>query len=241
LRDANVRRWPNLYATEPRRDVDKKTYSMFGFTWAFKTWILESFRVGANDYYKRHRRYPCLEFQEEVLSTHDSWFFYGRLPTERLTPDENEARSDWWASSRAYFDGRISEAERVPRHIFSLLKCAQATPSYGHNMATPNWKTPMPSHPGKHDIGHCLVYENVDPGKVRRGNYVECMELLLNPYDVYLDCHMMGYMVPNYFWRQLVPHLCMPGSHSLARANQEGWLSNDHMNALMELLIRGRT
>ncbi|GKA86620.1 hypothetical protein Tco_0808331 [Tanacetum coccineum] len=24
---------------------------------------------------------------------------------------------------------------------------AQATPSYGHNMATPNWQTPMPSHP----------------------------------------------------------------------------------------------
>nr|GEW69605.1 phospholipase-like protein [Tanacetum cinerariifolium] len=36
LRDANVRRCPSLYATEPRRDVDKKTYSIFGFTWAFK-------------------------------------------------------------------------------------------------------------------------------------------------------------------------------------------------------------
>nr|GEV71290.1 hypothetical protein [Tanacetum cinerariifolium] len=36
LKDANVRRWPSLYATEPRRDVDKKTYSIFGFTWAFK-------------------------------------------------------------------------------------------------------------------------------------------------------------------------------------------------------------
>nr|GEV63514.1 phospholipase-like protein [Tanacetum cinerariifolium] len=58
LWDANVRRWPSLYATEPRRDVDKKTYSIFRFTWAFNTWILESFRVGANDYYKRHMRYP---------------------------------------------------------------------------------------------------------------------------------------------------------------------------------------
>ncbi|GKE16321.1 hypothetical protein Tco_1423898, partial [Tanacetum coccineum] len=58
LRDTNARRWPNLYAAEPRRDVNKKTYSMFGFTWAFKTWILDSFRVGTNEYYKRHRRYP---------------------------------------------------------------------------------------------------------------------------------------------------------------------------------------
>nr|GEW25466.1 hypothetical protein [Tanacetum cinerariifolium] len=36
LKDANVRHWPSLYATEPKRDVDKKTYLIFGFTWAFK-------------------------------------------------------------------------------------------------------------------------------------------------------------------------------------------------------------
>ncbi|GKD26076.1 hypothetical protein Tco_1232290 [Tanacetum coccineum] len=78
LRDANVRRWPSLYATEPRRDVDKKTYLIFGFTWAFKALSYNS----------------CLEFQEEVLSTHDSWFFHGRLPIERLTPDEIEATMD---------------------------------------------------------------------------------------------------------------------------------------------------
>ncbi|GJY07753.1 hypothetical protein Tco_0374807 [Tanacetum coccineum] len=35
------------------------------------------------------------------------------------------------------------------RRVFSSAKDgAQATPSYGHNMATPNWQTPMPSHPG---------------------------------------------------------------------------------------------
>ncbi|GKB14480.1 hypothetical protein Tco_0848403, partial [Tanacetum coccineum] len=30
----------------------------------------------------------------------------------------------------------------------SFFEGAQATPSYGHKMATPNWQTPMPSHPG---------------------------------------------------------------------------------------------
>ncbi|GJZ01649.1 phospholipase-like protein [Tanacetum coccineum] len=60
-----------------RRGVDKKTYSIFGFTWASK----------------------------------------GCLPIERLTPDDNEARSEWWVSSRAYFDGVISVAERIPRHL----------------------------------------------------------------------------------------------------------------------------
>ncbi|GJV42684.1 hypothetical protein Tco_1421124 [Tanacetum coccineum] len=213
----------------------------------------------------------------------------------------------------------------LPQRNNSFFEGAQPTPSYGHNMATPNWQTPMPSHPGsnwqtqmpshsatpnwqtpmpshpydaglfnpnilnrarrearpsmymlspytnlppstlvpkkrgvktknkgknanlssfnlgnafdednvggdavmflgEHDTDHCLVYENIDPSNVRRGNYVDYMEFLLNPYDVYLDCHKMGYMVPGYFWRQLVPHLCMPGSHSLERANQEGWL-----------------
>ncbi|GJX08745.1 phospholipase-like protein [Tanacetum coccineum] len=165
----------------------------------------------------------------------------GRLPTRRLTPDEFEAGSDWWVSSKAYFDGHISKAARIPRHVnrqnqddvpsefyrefeeqkrvvnemmkkdadreelfnqmcnfmedmkvgpvrqankepiivgqhyelsefsgfqimqgfpqggpssfptqanTSFFEGAQATPSYGHNMATPNRKTPMPSHPG---------------------------------------------------------------------------------------------
>ncbi|GJX02084.1 phospholipase-like protein [Tanacetum coccineum] len=86
------------------------------------------------------------------------------------------------------------------------------------------------------NLGNAFADDNV-----RREDYIDCMEFLLNPYYVYLDCHMMGYMVPDYFWRQLVPHLCMPGSHSLERANQEGWLSDDHMNAWIELLIRKRT
>ncbi|GJV80435.1 phospholipase-like protein [Tanacetum coccineum] len=75
---------------------------------------------------------------------------------------------------------------------------------------------------GEHDTGNYLVYENVDPSKVKREDYIDCMEFLLNPYDVYLDCHMMGYMVLDYFWRQLVPHL-------------------RHMNAWIELLIREMT
>nr|GFB02619.1 hypothetical protein [Tanacetum cinerariifolium] len=36
------------------------------------------------------------------------------MPAARLTPDDNEARSDWWISSKAYFDGFIGQVERVP-------------------------------------------------------------------------------------------------------------------------------
>ncbi|GKD36946.1 hypothetical protein Tco_1257153 [Tanacetum coccineum] len=32
-------------------------------------------------------------------------------------PRQTEAQSDWWISSRAYFDGGIGQAERVPRHL----------------------------------------------------------------------------------------------------------------------------
>nr|GEZ27511.1 hypothetical protein [Tanacetum cinerariifolium] len=38
-------------------------------------------------------------------------FLHGRVPAKRLIPDEIEAGSGWWVSSRAYFDGRASEAE----------------------------------------------------------------------------------------------------------------------------------
>ncbi|GKA78840.1 hypothetical protein Tco_0785377 [Tanacetum coccineum] len=77
LRDANVKRWQPLYASDPTNETDTKTYSIEGFAWAFK----------------------------------------GQLPVERLVPDETEARSRWWVSSRAYFDGRSFEDEQIPRHL----------------------------------------------------------------------------------------------------------------------------
>ncbi|GJS68910.1 hypothetical protein Tco_0683475 [Tanacetum coccineum] len=45
------------------------------------------------------------------------WGSHGQLPVEGLVPDEIEARSRWWVSSRAYFDGRNIEDERIPRHL----------------------------------------------------------------------------------------------------------------------------
>ncbi|GJR53817.1 hypothetical protein Tco_1404338 [Tanacetum coccineum] len=291
-------------------------------------------------------------------------FFHGNLPVERLTPDDTEARYDWWVSSRAYFDGVIVQAERGGRSSFQT----QANNSF-LNMGTPtNWQTPMPSQPGlsnwqshmaaqsatpfmqpaipsqhgtynwqsqipshmgnpnsqtliethpdaagildqnihnrgkrehrpsmyrwtpyveqapiivlpkqrgnknknkvhkatvlplnlenvfdddnegSDDImfvsgqftGNMLVYENVDPNKVRRDNYVNLSEFLNNPHEIYLDCYMKGCSVPTSFWRQLVPYLCTPDIYRLEQANQVGWLSGDHMNSWMELLIRSR-
>ncbi|GJU89653.1 phospholipase-like protein [Tanacetum coccineum] len=336
-------------------------------------------------------------------------FLHGRVPAERLIPDEVEARSGWWLSSRAYFDGCVTEPERRPPHlnrqnhyevpsefyrdfqeqrsgldqmmkqgqnIFEKLKKYMeelnvgtganrepiiADQHYGisdlsgfqsiqggpfsfqtptnnsvFNMGTPknwqtsmpsqpgssnwqrqmptytptpNWQPPIPSHPGDaglcdpnilerprrvqrpsvyiqspytplpattelpkkrvgrtkknskndnlsplnlgnafahdnvggddvlitgiHDTGIYFTYENVDPNKVTRQEYNDFTDFILNPYQVYLDCYMMGYLVPEFFWRQLVPHLCMPRSHSVDNPNNEGWLSGD-----IEILIR---
>nr|GEW19153.1 hypothetical protein [Tanacetum cinerariifolium] len=107
--DANVKRCLPLYAIEPTNKVDKKSYSIFGFTWAFK----------------------------------------GRVITKRLIPDEIEAESGWWVSSRAYFEGRVSKAERRPSY----------TPS-------PNWQPPISSHPG--DTGLCDLNKLERPRREHR-------------------------------------------------------------------------
>ncbi|GJT82128.1 phospholipase-like protein [Tanacetum coccineum] len=305
------------------------------------------------------------------------------LPGARLTLDETEARSNWWISSRAYFDGGIGQTERLPRHLnrqniyevpselyrqFEEQKRAieeqkrvieeiqkneddrkqmyekvrtfmegmnvepggpssfQTHPNSSSvfNIGTPtNWQTPMssqpgpsnwqslmpeqsatpywqpafPSHPGGYNwqspipshmgnqnlqppierhhnavglfnpanlsplnlgnafddeneggddviylggefTGNYLVYENVDPQKVKREHYVTLQEFLNDPKQIYLDCYMKGYLVPVTFWQQLVPHLCMPDIDS---RTPMGWLSGEHMNAWMELLIRYRS
>ncbi|GJS36191.1 phospholipase-like protein [Tanacetum coccineum] len=289
LKDANVRRWPSLYDNEPRRDVDKKMYSIFGFTWAFKTWILESFRVGANTYYKRHRRYLRVV----------AWSSKGRVFRLRFGHRETALSFKIPSSSATPFG-----QPHMPSHPGTSNWQSQM-PSYS---STPNLQTPISSHPhdasllnlnilnrerrehrpsiyrrtpymdlppttvlpkkrgdktrnkvknanlsplnlgnafaednvggddvmflGQHYTGNYLVYDNVDPSKVWRQEYVDCMDFLLDPYDIYLDCYMKGYLVPANFWRQLVPYLCMSGVHSLE--------SEKHMNSWMELLIRER-
>ncbi|GJZ32772.1 phospholipase-like protein [Tanacetum coccineum] len=440
LRNATVRRWGPLYVDQPTNEDDWTTYSIFGYTWAFKTWILESFRVNATRYYERLNQYPRVAAWrkrkgrftvEKVLP-----LFEGNIPIARLTPDDIEARSDWWISSKAYFDGFIDQVERVPFDVsrqnmeeipsgiyrqfveqkielernkkavddikeemqkfreemnarpvrqenivpiiagphyglsdFSEFRSMPAGPSSFMNMGTPpNIQTPMwsqpgsydrqrqmpeqsashywqpsshpgsyasfgqgqvPSHMGRpdmqftidtqHDVdgivdenipnrgkrqqvpskylvspftvqaptttvpkqrvsksknkgkkanllpvnlggafegyneeennvtflgsqftGNILFYDNVDPTKVRRGDYETIMNFLNYPYPIYLDCYMRGYIVPVSFWQELVPHLCRPNMQSLSYGNPNGWLGGEHMNSWMEFLIRSR-
>ncbi|GJX11014.1 hypothetical protein Tco_0200873, partial [Tanacetum coccineum] len=116
--NADVKRWSPLYVDEPTNEDDSKKYSICGYTWAFKTWILESYRVTATTFFDRYNRYPRVaawnKKKGRFLGPMAIRFFEGNMPAARLTPDDNEARSDWWISSKAYFDGLIGEVERVP-------------------------------------------------------------------------------------------------------------------------------
>ncbi|GJS72793.1 phospholipase-like protein [Tanacetum coccineum] len=117
LFNANVTRWQPIYANEQEEDDDHNSYSLMGFAWAFKTRILDSFRVEGHHFYRRDKRYPRVvawrsnkKFYRHMLCG----FFHGRRPTSTLSPNEFEARSDWWVSSRGYFDGHIHKPARIP-------------------------------------------------------------------------------------------------------------------------------
>ncbi|GJZ25460.1 hypothetical protein Tco_0569713 [Tanacetum coccineum] len=374
--------------------------------------------LGHSRYFDRYNRYPRVaawsKKKGRFLGHMVIPFFQGNMPAARLTPDDNEARSDRWISSNAYFDGFIGQVERVPFDLscqnmyeipsdiyrefdeqkgeiernkkevdnikeemrkfrqemnvqlvrqenkepiiveqhyglsdFSQFQSMQGGPSsfQGHmpaQSATQYWQPNtssqpgsyysfgrVPSHMGRQNLqttiethddvdgifdqnilnrekreqfpskykltpfmeqppttilpkqrvnktknkgkkanlsplnlggafeddnveennvtflgsqftGNFLMYENVDPSKVRRGNYVNLPAFLNSPYQIYLDCYMKGYIVPVSFWQQLVPHFCMPDMHRLPHGTPIGWLSGEQMNSWMELLIRRR-
>nr|GEU73505.1 hypothetical protein [Tanacetum cinerariifolium] len=83
-----------LYVDQPTNEDDPTMYSIFRYTWAFK-----SFRVTAIRYFDRFNRYPRVaawskkkgRFLAEMVIP----FFEGNIHAARLTPDDNEARSDW--------------------------------------------------------------------------------------------------------------------------------------------------
>ncbi|GKA80079.1 phospholipase-like protein [Tanacetum coccineum] len=85
-----------------------------------------------------------------------------------------------------------------------------------------------------------LSFHNVDPTKVVRGRYLDCMRFLNTPEYVFLDCYIKGYTVRVQFWQELVHLLCKGGYYKHQKFNDVGWLSDDQINCWMELIIRAR-
>ncbi|GJZ51769.1 hypothetical protein Tco_0606284 [Tanacetum coccineum] len=76
------------------------------------------FPMNAIRIFDRFNRYPRVAAWRKKKGRFTSemvfGFFQGNIPVARLTSDDIEARSDWWISSKAYFDGFIDQVERVP-------------------------------------------------------------------------------------------------------------------------------
>ncbi|GJS56062.1 phospholipase-like protein [Tanacetum coccineum] len=100
IRNAIVKRWSPLYVDEPTNEDDSKKYSICGYTWAFKTWILESYRVTATTFFDRYNRYPRVAAWNKKK---------GRdIELDRTGGFISKATGEY------YFDGLIGEVERVP-------------------------------------------------------------------------------------------------------------------------------
>nr|GEY87492.1 hypothetical protein [Tanacetum cinerariifolium] len=93
----------------------------------FRRHVFPSSLDGPNDYYTRHKRYPRVaawssnkKFYRHMLCD----FLHRRVPTKRLIPDEIEAGSGWWDSSKAHFDGReaLNEEACLEEQILSLMR-----------------------------------------------------------------------------------------------------------------------
>ncbi|GKC09480.1 ribonuclease H-like domain-containing protein, partial [Tanacetum coccineum] len=109
FRDENVKRWEAHFAIDPQPDSGHPKYSLMGFIWAFKTWILETYRVGELNFYRREERHLRALALLNVLV-----ILKGAQPSPRLTPDAVEAQAEWWLASKAFFDGHIRESPTIP-------------------------------------------------------------------------------------------------------------------------------
>ncbi|GJX47305.1 hypothetical protein Tco_0272495 [Tanacetum coccineum] len=120
----------------PINEDDAKTYSIFGYTWAFK--ILESFRVTAIRHFDRYNRYPRVA----------AWSKRKGRQEMNVQPVRQENKEP------------IIVEQHYGLSDFSQFQSMQGGPSSfrGHvnrsyfNMGTPpNFQTPIPSQPGSSD------------------------------------------------------------------------------------------
>ncbi|GKD48079.1 phospholipase-like protein, partial [Tanacetum coccineum] len=119
----------------------------------------------------------------------------------------------------------------------------QARPSQNPN--SPHIATPMAQQgfaPWS-SINQAGPLQNPDVGGVNpvvRNKYVNCMTFLESPKSVFLDCFIKGFVVEVQFWLDLVPYVCKGALYTENNIDCFGWLSEDHINCWMELMIRAR-
>ncbi|GJR49572.1 hypothetical protein Tco_1400093 [Tanacetum coccineum] len=162
-------------------------------------------------------------WQPGTSSQHDSYYSFGRVPSHM-----------GWQNLQTTIETHDDVAA-----IFDQGKKANFSPlNLGGAFEDDNVEENNLTFLGSQFTGNFLMYENVDPSKVRRGNYVNLQDFLNAPHEIYLDCYMRGYIVPVSFWQQLVPHFCRPDMHRLPYDTPIGWLSGEHMNSWWSMYRR---
>ncbi|GJV81024.1 hypothetical protein Tco_1516894 [Tanacetum coccineum] len=228
LRNANVKLLEALYATPIAPDSALPKYSLMGFTWAFK---------GARP--NRRLTPDAFEAQAEWWVSSRA-FFEGhyREPPRISSPVNQHSRDD------------------VPEDIYRLHNMVHHTIVM---LAESSWNKTRNANVSAFDLGKAVVddnaqedevmitgaratedyvsFENVDPNKVARDPYVECMTFLFNPQPIFLDCHIKGYRAMESFWRELVPQMDKGGYYKVDDPNKVSWLSDD---VYMPINARGR-
>ncbi|GJU47742.1 transposase, MuDR, MULE transposase domain protein [Tanacetum coccineum] len=137
LKDANPKRWDRFYASlrGPIRRPAK--YTLSGFTWAFKTWILEAYKERALNYYThvdRHPRAVAWVNGETFYRSYLEPFFEGAEPIRRLRADAFEAKAECISYQQAW-RGKEYGLEKIrgsPYESFEML------PYYLHNLERKN-------------------------------------------------------------------------------------------------------
>nr|GEV86180.1 hypothetical protein [Tanacetum cinerariifolium] len=242
--NANVKRWSPLYVVEPTNKDDVKTYSIFGYTWAFKGGP-SSFQGHVNSSY--FNMDTPSNFQTPMSSRPGSSDWQRQMPTQSATqywqPGISSQPSSYYSFGQVPSHmGRLNFQTTIETHHDVDGIFDQNIPNQRKREQFPSkYKlTPFMEQPPTTILPKQRVNKTRNKGKkdnlspLNLGGAFEDDNVEEN------NVTFLGYIVLVSFWQQLVPHFCMNDMHRLSYGTSIGWLSRKHMNSLIELLIRRR-
>ncbi|GJS83433.1 hypothetical protein Tco_0749974 [Tanacetum coccineum] len=156
---------------------------------------------------------------------------------ERDDTNDNEARSDWWISSKAYFDGFIDQVERVP---FDLSRKNMYEIPFDIYRQFVEQKIKLEGN--KKDVDdikeEMLKFrEEMNARPVRQENTVSSHMGRPNLQTTIETQHDVDGIVDRTWTLQRYEEEIMK---TLSYGTPIGWLGGEHMNSWMELMIRRR-
>nr|GEX15680.1 hypothetical protein [Tanacetum cinerariifolium] len=257
--NTNVRCWGPLYADQLTNEDDSTTYSIFGYTWAFKGNIPAA-RLTPDD---NEARSDCRQNMYEIPSDIYQQFVEQNIELERNKKDVDDIMEEMLKFREEMNARPVRQENTVPiivgQHYgfsdFSQFQSMQNIQNRGKRQQLPSkyLVTSFTVQPPTTMVPKQRVFKTKNKGKnanlspLNLGGVLEgyneeriTLHFLVPNLLIYLDCYMRGYIVPVTFWQELTPHLCMPDMQRLSYGTPIGWLGGEYMNSWMELMIRRR-